>query len=181
MKIVFIASKTSGVLNFRGQLLKDIKSKNYEVVVVVPEKGYDEEFKKMGVKNIVLNFDKSSLSVFSSFKYFLGLRKILKEEKPDKVFSYTIKPVIFGSIAAHFAKVKEIYSLVCGLGYVYAVDSFKTKILRIICGMGYKLAFMYNKKVIFQNQDDIDEFVNRRYLKREKCELVNGSGVDLIV
>ena len=181
MKIAFIAPKTSTFLNFRGQLMKDIISKGYELIAIVPEDELDEEFEKIGAKKIVLKFDKSSLSVFNSLNYLKGLYKILKKEKPDKVFSYTIKPVIFGTIAAHFAKVKEIYSLVCGLGYVYAVDSLKNKILRLICGTAYRFAFRYNTKVIFQNQDDIDEFVKRRYLKREKCELVNGSGVDLNV
>lgn len=51
--------------------------------------------------------------------------------------------------------------------------------MRIICGIGYKIAFKYNKKVIFQNKDDINEFVNRKYLKKEKCELVDGSGVNM--
>jgi glycosyltransferase involved in cell wall biosynthesis len=178
-KIIFIAPKTSTVLNFRGKLMNDVYKKGYEVVAIVPEEGYDDEFKKLGVRNIVLNFNKSSLSPFSSLKYLLGLKKIIKDEKPDVVFSYAMKPVIFGSIAAHRAKVKEIYSLVCGLGYVYAVDSFKTKILRLICGILYKIAFKYNKKVMFQNIDDINEFSKMKYLKKEKCELVNGSGVDL--
>lgn len=179
MKIVFIAPKTKTFLNFRGQLLRDIKAKGYEVVAIVPEDECNDIFDDMGVKKVVLNFDKSSLSIFGTLKYYNGLKKILREEKPDKVFSYTIKPVIFGSLAAHAAGVKEIYSLVCGLGIVYAVDSFKNKILRFICGTAYTQAFKYNTKVIFQNQDDIDEFVDRKYITQDKCELVNGSGVDL--
>ena len=161
--------------------MNDIVNKKYEVVAIVPEDVYDEQFKKLGVRKIVLKFNKTSLSPFASLKYLAGLKKRLKEEKPDKVFSYAMKPVIFGSIAAHKAKVKEIYSLVCGLGYVYAVDTFKTKILRFICGKLYKQAFKYNKKVIFQNIDDIKEFSKRKYIKEEKCKLVNGSGVDLNV
>ena len=110
MKIVFIASKTSALLNFRGQLMQDIIAKGHEVIAIVPEDEADLEFKKIGVKKIILNFDKSSLSIIKTFKYYLGLKKILKSLKPDKVFSYTIKPVIFGSMAAYKAKVKEIYS-----------------------------------------------------------------------
>lgn len=51
--------------------------------------------------------------------------------------------------------------------------------MRIICGIGYKIAFRYNKKVIFQNKDDVEEFIKRKYLKKEKCEVVDGSGVNL--
>ncbi len=179
MKIVFIASKTSALLNFRGQLMQDIIAKGHEVIAIVPEDEADLEFKKIGVKKIILNFDKSSLSIIKTFKYYLGLKKILKSLKPDKVFSYTIKPVIFGSMAAYKAKVKEIYSLVCGLGYVYSVDTIKIKFLRKWCNYFYKKAFKYNDKVIFQNIDDLNELVSKHFLPQEKTALVNGSGVDL--
>lgn len=178
-KVVFIAPKTFTFLNFRGRLMTDIIKKGYEVVAIVPEDGYDNEFKDIGARKIILKFNKTSLSPFSTLKYLFGIKKILEEEKPNKVFSYTMKPVICGSIAAHLAQIEEIYSLVCGLGIIYAVDSFKNKILRFICGIAYKIAFKYNTKVIFQNKDDIDEFIKRGYLKREKTTLVNGSGVDL--
>ena len=102
-----------------------------------------------------------------------------KEEKPDKVFSFTIKPVIFGSIAAKRAGVEEIYSLICGLGMLFCSDALKTRVLRVVGVELYKHALKFNKKVIFQNQDDIDEFVARRCVSRDKCELVNGSGVNL--
>ncbi len=179
MKIVFIASKTSSLINFRGQLMKDIIAKGHEVVAIVPEDEFKQEFSKMGVKKIVLELNRSSLSVGQTLKYMFNLKKILEQEKPDKVFSYSIKPVIFGSIAAHLAGVKEIYSLVCGLGYVYSNNSFKNKILKIICNKAYKKALRYNEKIIFQNQDDIEEMVNNHLITREKTALVNGSGVDL--
>ena len=95
-KIVFIAPKTSTFLNFRGQLLKDCADKGYEVVAIVPEDELDEKFKELNTRKVVLNFNKSSLSIFGTLNYLKGLSKILKEEQPDKVFSYTIKPVIFG-------------------------------------------------------------------------------------
>lgn len=178
-KMVFIASKTSTLLNFRGQLMEDAIKKGYEVVAIVPEDTHDKEFKKMNIRKIVLKLDKSSLSPFTVLNYYKNLKKILKSEKPDKVFSYSIKPVIFGSLAAHSAHVDEIYSLVCGLGYVYAVNNLKTRIIRPICSIAYKIAFKFNKKVIFQNKDDITEFVKRRIVANDKCELVDGSGVDI--
>ena len=108
------------------------------------------------------------------------MKKIVKEEKPDIVFSYTIKPIILGTLAARLNKIKNIYSMVTGLGHLYEDNvGFKTKVIRFICGNLYKIAFRYNKKIIFQNQDDIDEVVRRRYVKREKCELVSGSGVNM--
>lgn len=180
MKIIMIAPKTSTFINFRGDLMKAISKKNNEIVVISPEKGFEDTLAKLGAtKCRQVDLKKNSTTIIDNLKYLKNLTQIIKEEKPDKIFAYTIKPVIFGSIAAHKAKIKEMYSMVTGLGYVYAVDTFKTRILRVICGIGYKIAFKYNKKVIFQNKDDIEEFINRGYLKREKCELVDGSGVNL--
>ena len=174
-----IASKTKAHLNFRGDLTREIVKKGYEVSVVVPHDLYKKELEDLGVKVIVMPYNKNSISITSNLSSIKQLKKIMEEEKPDKVFAYTIKPVIFGSLAAHKCKIDEMYSMVTGLGHVYSDNSFKVKILRFICGILYKRAFKYNKKVIFQNQDDIDEVVRRKYIKREKCELVNGSGVNM--
>ena len=177
--ILVIAPKTSNLISFRGDLLCDLKKNGCNIVAVVPEDEEKEFFKENGIKVRLINLDKNSLSAFGALSYYKSLKKIIKEEKPDKVFSYTIKPVIFGSMAAKKAGVKDIYSLICGLGILFCSNSWKIKLLRPIGGAMYKHALKYNKKVIFQNKDDIDEFVSRGYVKRSQCELVNGSGVNL--
>ena len=104
----------------------------------------------------------------------------MKQEKPDVVLGYTIKPVIFGTLAAKKSKILNSYSLITGLGQVYSqFAGIKTKIIRTICGIAYKIVFKYNKKVIFQNIDDLEECVKRKYVKKEKCVVVDGSGVNL--
>lgn len=179
MKIMMIAPKTSTFINFRGDLMKAISEKGNEIVAVCPEGGFEKTLKELGARCVLISLKKNSTTILDNLAYLNHLTEIIKQEKPDKIFAYTIKPVIFGSIAAKRAKVKEMYSMITGLGYVYTEDSFKTKILQLICGIGYKIAFKYNKKVIFQNKDDIEEFVQRKYLKKEKCELVDGSGVNM--
>lgn len=177
--VLMIAPQTDTFVNFRGDLIKDIRAKGYDVTVVVPEDMCREFFKKNGVKVRLIGLNKNSFSVFNTRDYYNELVKIMREEKPDKVFSYTIKPVIFGSLAAKKAGVKEIYSLICGLGMLFCSNSFKIRMVRSAVGVLYKKALKCNKKVIFQNQDDIDEFVKLGYVKRSQCELVNGSGVNL--
>lgn len=178
-KILMICSKTKAHINFRGDLTKEIIKKGYEVTVVVPHELYKKELEELGVKVIVMPYDKNSTSICSNLKTINKLKDIIIREKPDKIFAYTIKPIILGSLAAKKCKIKEMYSMVTGLGHIYSDNSFKVKIIRFICGIGYRIAFKYNKKVIFQNIDDIDEVVRRKYIKREKCELVNGSGVNM--
>lgn len=178
-KILMIASKTKAHINFRGDLTKDIINHGYNVSVIVPHDLYKKELESLGAKVIVVPFDKNSTSILANIKTIKQLINVIKEEKPDKIFAYTIKPIILGSIAAHKVKVKEMYSMVTGLGHIYSDNSLKVKIIRMICGIGYKVAFKFNKKVIFQNQDDIDEVIKRKYVKKDKCELVNGSGVNM--
>lgn len=177
-KILIIAPKTKTLINFRKDLIKDFLNYGYEVVTVSPEEGFEKQLNDLGVKSIILKMDKNSTSIFSNIKYWKELTKIVKKENPDKIFSYTIKPNIFGAIAGHKCKIEDVYSMVTGVGYVYTTDSFKARILQIICGLGYKIAFKYSKKVIFQNIDDLELFVNKKYLNKDKSYVVDGSGVN---
>jgi len=179
-KILIVTSNTKMFFNFREDLVKDIINCGYSVSVVVPEKGFKEQFLALGAKEIVIDMNKNTTSVFKNLAYLNTLKNIIKEEKPDIVFSYTIKPIILGSLAAKLNKIENTYSMVTGLGHLYEdCVSFKTKVIRFICGNLYRIVFRFNKKIIFQNQDDIDEVVRRRYVKRDKCELVSGFGVNM--
>lgn len=181
MKILIIGSKTSVLIRFRLDLIKTIINKGHEVIVIAPEEDSSAVLKKLGVKFLHIPLNKTSLFIFSNLKYFFNLIKILKIEKPDIVFSYTIKPIIFGSIASKLARVPHIYTMVTGLGYIYSGNNFKQKILQYISGIGYKIAFNYSEKVIFQNIDDQLEFTKqRKYVDISKCEIVNGSGVNMV-
>ena len=99
-KILIIAPQTDSFINFRGDLMEDMLKKKYSITVVVPESGFESWFEERGIKQRLINLEKNSLSPINSMKYQKQLETIIKEEKPDKVFSYTSKPVIFGSIAA---------------------------------------------------------------------------------
>ena len=178
-KFLMIGPKTKTLINFRGDLLCDIKRRGYDVVVVAPEDDNKDFFEKNKIRLRQLSLNKNSVSLFDSLTYCKKMRQIIEEEQPDKVFSYTIKPVIFGSIAAKRAGVEEIYSLICGLGLLYSSNALSIRILRMVAGILYRYALKYNDKVFFQNRDDIEEFTRRGYVPYEKCELVNGSGVNL--
>lgn len=115
MKVLMIAPKTSTFINFREDLMKDISKKGNEIVAVCPEAGFEETLEKLGARCRLIKLNKNSTTIFDNLSYLKELTKIIKEEKPDKIFAYTIKPVIFGSIAAHKANIEEMYSMVTGL------------------------------------------------------------------
>ncbi|MFW6016722.1 MAG: glycosyltransferase family 4 protein [bacterium] len=179
MKVMIISPKNKTLFNFRGDLIKEIIAKGHEVVATGPNKDYIEDVLELGVKFIEVSFSKDKISILGDLNYYKKLKKVFEEEKPDVVFSYTIKPVIYGSLAADNAGVKNIFSMVTGLGRVYGSQNFKAKILRFIAGILYKKAFKVCNKVIFQNSDDLREFVNLKYLVENKAVQVDGSGVNM--
>ncbi len=179
MKIAIVTHKTRNLAKTRKKLIQALMNKNCEVIGICPEEEYLEELEKMGVKTRLVKTNRISANIFRTISYFFRLVKVLKEEKPDIVFNYTIKPCIFGTLAAKVAKVPRIYSMITGMGYVYSTDTFKIRVIRLFCNLGYKFALKLNTRVIFQNKEDRQEFIDKKYIKESKAFIVDGSGVDL--
>ena len=179
MKFILISPKNRTAYNFRGNLIQDIISKGWEVIVTGPNNLDVDKIESMGARFVKIPMEKTGVNPVSDIKYVLALKKLFKEEKPDVTFGYTIKPVIYGAVAAKLAKVKHRYSMVTGAGYVFAAKTAKAKIIRIIVKMLYKIGFSCADKVVFMNADDLNEFTENKLLKKDKCCLVNGSGVDM--
>ncbi len=180
MKIMVVSPKNKTVFNFRGDLIKDMIASGNEVIVTGPNTDFVDDIKALGVsKFIEVKLVKDNTSIAGDLSYFKKLSGVMKNEKPDMVFSYTIKPVIYGSLAAKLSGTKKIYAMVTGLGRVYASGGIKTKIIRLITKILYKNAFRACNRVIFQNKDDIAQLVSEHYLPEKKAALVNGSGVNM--
>lgn len=180
MRVLIVSPKNKTVFNFRGDLIRDMIAKGNEVIVIGPNRDYEDDILALGVSRFIeIPLIKDNTSIKGDLAYFTALKKITNEVKPDIIFSYTIKPVIYGSLAARSCKVPRIVPMVTGLGRIYATNGLKSKAIRFITKMLYKRAFSASNKVIFQNPDDIDELVSQKYLPREKAALVNGSGVNM--
>lgn len=180
MKILIVSAKNKTVFNFRGDLIKDMITHGNEVYVTGPNKDFIDDVMALGVKKFIeVPSVKDNTSVKNDLNYLKLLKVAVKEVQPDIVFSYNIKPVIYGSMAAKSRKIPHIYAMVTGLGRVYASGGLKTKVIRMITKLLYTNAFKACDKVIFQNGDDVDELVNNGYLSREKTVIVNGSGVNM--
>jgi glycosyltransferase involved in cell wall biosynthesis len=149
--------------------------------------GRDESFES--VKQLLAQYNitlidapliNTKINPFSDLKSIYSLYKKIKLIKPDYVFLYNIKPVIYGSFAAKFAGIKNIVSMMSGLGHLYTMDNLTTKILRRITNVLYRFAFSSNREVLFQNEDDRQLFEQYGLIKTVKTSLVPGSGVNLL-
>ncbi|MBQ7385075.1 MAG: glycosyltransferase family 4 protein [Ruminococcus sp.] len=179
MKFVLISPKNRTAYNFRGDLIKDIIAKGYEVIVTGPNDIDVEKIEALGARFVKIPMEKTGVNPVSDLKYIKALKKLFKEEKPDITFGYTIKPVIYGAIAAKLSKVKHIYSMIAGAGYVFVAKTTKAKLIRFVVKLLYKIGFACADKVVFMNPDDLNDFTSLKLLKKEKCVMVNGSGVNM--
>lgn len=178
-KFILVSPKNRSAYNFRGDLIKDIQGKGYDVVVTGPNKEGVEKIETLGAKFIEMPVNKNGLSPFADIAYCLKLRSIMKAEKADAILGYTIKPMIYGSIAGWLAGVKKRIAMVTGAGYLFANKSLKVRIIRSISFVLYRIGLGAAQKVIFQNVDDLNEFVEYGLVKKDKCYVVNGSGVNM--
>ncbi len=179
MKYIVVSPKNRTVYNFRGDLIRQIVEAGNEVIVTGPDQVDVEKIKALGASFEEIPMNKNGVNPLADMKYLMKLRKLLRKEKPDVVFGYTSKPVIYGSIAAKLAKTPHIAAMVTGAGYAFTATTIKAKLIKLVMSVLYKTAFACTDVAIFQNSDDKNQFVNERLIKEKKCRIVNGSGVNM--
>jgi glycosyltransferase involved in cell wall biosynthesis len=178
-KLVFVLNEPSYFLSHRMAIGIEALEKGWDVHVAGP--GVCPE----GLLNTKITFHNIALSrkgknPFHELKTILSLVSLFREVKPDLVHLITIKPYLYGGIAARITGVPTVISAVAGLGILFSSGDFKYKLLRLFLYPMYKLAFgNKNQKVIFQNVDDRDALLNWTVVSEEKPIMIRGSGVNL--
>ena len=178
MKFILVSPKNRTSYNFRGDLVKKIISSGYEVIITGPNRDNIDKIEELGARFVEIPMNKNGVNPFKDLQYQKALYELFKEEKPDVILGYTSKPVIYGSIAGKKANVPRVVAMVTGIGYAFTSNTKKAKIIRLIMSVLYKRAFQFADTVIFQNHDDRDLFIKLKLVKAQKCEVVNGSGVN---
>ena len=146
----------------------------WEVVAIAPEDEYASKIEEIGSRFVPVSIQNKGVNPIKDFNTFLKFRSIYKKEKPDIILHYTVKPNIYGTLAARTLKIPAI-SNVSGLGTLFIRKNLVSKI-----GIGlYKFAFKSPKKIYFQNKDDQALFVDYKLVKKEQTGLLPGSGVDI--
>ena len=179
MKFVLISPKNRTVYNFRGDLIKKIQSMGYEVIVTGPDKTDVEKIEALGVRFAEIPLNKTGTSIRGDIRYCNALTEFLKKEKPDVTLGYTVKPAIYGAIAAKRAGIDNVNSMITGGGYVFTAKTLKAKSIGALVRRLYKIGLGKADHVIFQNPDDKAEFCSHHLVNAEKCYVVNGSGINL--
>ena len=178
-KIIIIGGFGPSLIRFRGELIKSWQDSGYAVVAAAPGEEIKKDLNKMGIRYHSIRLKRSSINPFADLVLFVSLIGLLFKEKPDYLFLYTVKPVIYGSLAAFFFKKIRVFSLITGLGYVFSSDRAGKSLLKSFIIKLYKLALSGNEKVFFQNHDNSRALLDLQVVKPKQIVHVNGSGVNL--
>lgn len=184
-KIVLIGTVASSFYGFRADLIRAMREKQYTVYAFASEYT-DSDLKKiesLGAIPITYELNRGGLNPLSDIVATYKLSKKIREIKPDLVFSYFSKPVIFGTIAAKLAKVPKIIGMLEGLGYTFTEQpeglAKKTELIKKVQVLLYKFALPQLDKLIFLNPDDPKDLIDEYAINVRKVEVLGGIGLNL--
>lgn len=174
-KILFVGNTAWSMYNFRRSLFSKLLTLNYDVTVVSPEdEFYQNKLKELGCNCITLDIASKGVNPFIDGKLILNIKKILVEVKPDFCFFYTIKPNIYGSIAANSLNINHI-AIITGLGYTF----INNNIISIVAKKLYKFALKSASQIWFLNSEDKEIFIKYKLVDKSKTSILKGEGIDL--
>lgn len=185
MKFLVIASHPISVLKFRGHLIQTLKNKGHEIHIAAPLfESYPEvvkELKSSGYITHNVSMQRTGTNPFADARTLKSLYTLMRDISPAYVLAYTVKPVIYGILAAWAAKVPHRFALITGLGYAFqkVEESGKRSYFQRVIHELYRQALSKTDKVFFQNQDDLSLFNQLKLISSKTLTaIVNGSGVD---
>lgn len=184
-KIVMIGTTAACFYGFRAELIKNLNLKNITVYAFTTDNDALEleKISELGAIPISYQLNRGGLNPLADMLATFKLAQQIKQLKPDLVFSYFAKPVIFGTLAAKIAKVPKIIGMLEGLGYTFTDQpnglSSKTKLIRAIQVFLYKLALPKLDQLILLNHDDKTDLLINNDIEVKETYILGGIGLDL--
>ena len=183
MRILIVGSVAASLVNFRGDLIKEFVRRGHTVFAAAPPgaRNIDDELSSWGAIRITLKLARTGSNPLADLRLLLSLRRAIRTSTPDLVVAYTIKPVIYGAIAARWARVPRFAAMVTGLGFAFShTTTFAQAVVGTTARVMYRLAMRYTSDLLFQNVDDEEEFRRQGFLKYgQSVTITHGSGVNL--
>lgn len=177
MKLIFCDNTLWGLVNFRGEVIRHFANQGHEVVLVAPEKE-DKQMRTTipdGVRYIPVNMGRTSMNPINDVKYFFRMLRIFRRERPDYVFTYTIKPNIYGTIAARLIGC-HCTAMMAGLGFIFINDTTVTRLARSL----YRFGLRFTDHLLVLNRYNQRLVEERRICTPSKVTLLEGGeGINL--
>lgn len=171
-KVLIITNHSYMLWRFRKELITALM-KDHKVVLSMPFVGHEDDFRRMGVKCIETKIDRRGIDPRTDLRLLVSYDRILRQEKPDMVITYSIKPNIYAGSLCMLRKI-PYYANVQGLG-----TAFQKKGLSQFVTLLYKFAFLRVRKVFFENERNAEEFCRRHIISSKKQKVLHGAGINL--
>lgn len=172
-KVVICSNYAWTIVNFRLPLIRRLKSLGYQVVVVTQFDGFEKKIIDEVDQMLPLFISRKGVNPLVDVITLLDLARILYRVKPDYFLMFTIKPVIYGAIAAKLFDIKSIV-MITGLGTAFITNNWITGLVKLL----YRFALSSVSTVFFQNNDDKDLFLSSNLVSSDVCKITPGSGID---
>ncbi|AQR75547.1 glycosyltransferase family 4 protein [Sphingomonas sp. LM7] len=172
--VVISINGSWNILNFRLGLVRGLQAAGYRVVAIAPRDEYSDRLAEFGIEYFPIEMDPRGTSVLRDLRLFVDYYRLLGKLRPAAFLGYTIKPNVFGSLAARLRGTPTINNI-AGLGETFLASGL---INRLVRGL-YRLALDRATVIFFQNPDDRALFVEKEIVRAERTRLLPGSGVDL--
>ncbi len=181
--LVFVISNFEFFKSHRRSLILFLSNSNKKIALITNLSGADQQdIKQLKEKNISLfdyQLNRSSIGIVTNILDIFSLYKILSKIKFRKLTLISSKPIVLGSFCSLFLKIDKIFIIISGLGYAFISKSLKAKSIKLIVLMIYKVIFFKkNIKVVFQNEDDLNYFLSKRIVSKNKTKVIRGNGLD---
>lgn len=174
LKIVIALNAAWNIVNFRAGLIRYFIEAGHEVVAVAPPDAYVDRLKSLGVRYEPMPMDNQGINPLSDLWLLARFYWLLRRERPAVFLGYTVKPNVYGSLAAQALNVPTVNNI-AGLGSVFVKNNWLTKVVKAL----YRVALSRSARVFFQNEEDREAFIAAGIVLPDITDRVAGSGVDL--
>jgi glycosyltransferase involved in cell wall biosynthesis len=180
-RVVLVGAQPRSLIIFRGELIKAIVAAGWDVTAMAADATVEEieSLRALGADYRAYPVQRHGLNPLRDLITLCSLRAAFRDLRPDVVLSYTIKPIIWGGLAAVRIPKLRFYGLVTGLGYGFHGGSLRRRALSKLVTWLYRLGLDHATGVVFQNRDNAELFIARGIVPGAKCSVTAGSGVDL--
>lgn len=179
-KILIVVNNPAFFLSHRLNIAQEAKAQGYHVTISTMDGPAVQTIKAHGFEHVVFPMRRSGMNPITELATIWALYKIFKQVKPDLVHLVTIKPVLYGGIAARLARVKAVVYAISGMGFLFTKERGKFDLVNLITRQLYRIALAHsNSRVIVQNTTDKALLQEMTALRDKQLVLIRGSGADL--
>ncbi len=177
MKISFFANTDWYLYNFRRDLALALREQGNEVILISPAGEYSSRLQALGFRWIDFPLSRRGMNPLTELRSMTRLIRLYRLETPDLVHHFTIKCVLYGSLAARRARIRAVVNSITGLGYIFLPGGLLKKILRFFVRIWYRMV-LRGSQVIFENDEDRQAFLQYGFIQPADGHLIPGVGVD---